>query len=74
MPLVEVRVDGVWYPGDLRAWRQHDDRSWSAQVSWTKAAGETYMDAFAAEDVRPMADAEEQAAARWAEVRDRQQH
>lgn len=71
IPVVEVCVDGVWYPGDLRAWRQHDDSSWTAQVSWTRAAGETFMDVFAAEDVREVAGAEEQAAARWAAVQAR---
>lgn len=71
MPLVEVRVDSRWFPGDLRAWRQHDDGSWTAQVSWTKAPGETFMDVFAAADVRPVEGAEEQAAARWAAVQAR---
>jgi hypothetical protein len=71
MPFVEVLVDGVWYTGDLRAWRQDDDHSWTAQVSWSKAAGETYLGIFAAEDVRPVEGAEEEASARWAAVQAR---
>lgn len=71
MPLVEVCVEGVWYGGDLRAWRQHDDGSWSAQVAWTKAPGETYLSVFPAEGVRPVEGADERAAARVAEVQAR---
>lgn len=52
MPCVEVCVEGVWYSGDLRAWRQHDDHSWTAQVAWTRSPGETLMGVFAASDVR----------------------
>ncbi len=53
-PLVEVLVDGDWYPGDLRAWRQHDDGTWTAQVTWSRAAGEKRIDAFPADHVRPV--------------------
>lgn len=52
MPLVEVRVDGVWHLGDLRAWRQAEDRSWTAQVSWSRSHGERFLTVFAAADVR----------------------
>ena len=52
-PMVEVLMDGVWHEGWLRAWRQHHDGSWTAQVSWSRGAGESSrMDVFAAADVR----------------------
>ncbi|WP_248582623.1 hypothetical protein [Nocardioides sp. InS609-2] len=53
-PLVEVLVDDRWYPGDLRAWRQHDDDTWSAQVTWSRRPGERRLEVFEAERVRPV--------------------
>lgn len=52
-PMVEVLVDEVWFEGFLRAWRQHDDESWTAQVSWSRGVGESSrLDVFVASDVR----------------------
>ena len=53
-PLVEVLVDDTWYPGELRAWLQAADESWTANVSWTKRPGETYLDTVTADRVRPV--------------------
>jgi hypothetical protein len=36
----QVRDDGVWYPGLLRAWRR-DVQGWLAFVNVTKRPGET---------------------------------
>lgn len=52
-PDVEVRMDGVWHQGELRAWQQRDDGSWWANVQWRPAPGETYLDTVPAADVRP---------------------
>ena len=54
-PEVEVLVDGAWFYGELRMWTHDRDGSWSAQVTWTRAAGEHLIDTFAAADVRPLA-------------------
>jgi hypothetical protein len=51
-PDVEVRVDGAWYQGELRAWFPNDDGTWRAQVQWRRQAGSTGIDTFVAEDVR----------------------
>lgn len=41
--LVEVLVDGTWYPGELRSWDQAEDNSWSGMAEWTVAPGSTYL-------------------------------
>ena len=51
-PLVEVLIDGVWYPGELRMWTQHDDQGWTANVSWTSKPGSTFLTTVPAEQVR----------------------
>lgn len=59
MPFVEVFVadpgggEGQWHLGDLRAWRQHDDDRWTAQVSWSSAPGQRHLEIFEADRVRP---------------------
>ncbi|HXH77339.1 hypothetical protein [Nocardioides sp.] len=50
-PDVEVLVNGVWHPGELRAWQRRDD-GWWANVQWRPRAGETYIDTVPAIDVR----------------------
>jgi hypothetical protein len=51
-PEVEVLVNGAWHYGELRMWTRHDDRSWSAQVTWSRAAGENLIGTFPAAMVR----------------------
>ena len=53
-PEVEV-PDGTWFYGELRMWTHERDGSWSAQVTWSRAVGENFIDTFAADDVRPLA-------------------
>lgn len=50
-PDVEVLRDGVWCPGELRAWQQRED-GWWANVQWRPAPGMTYIDTVSASDVR----------------------
>ena len=51
-PDVEVLVDGQWCKGELRQW-SNDDSNWSAQVQWRRTAGETFIDTFPADRIRP---------------------
>lgn len=53
-PDVEVLVDDQWLPGELRAWRQYDDDTWSAEVQY-RPPGEhsSTIATFPAADVRP---------------------
>jgi hypothetical protein len=53
-PEVKVLVDGAWHYGELRMWTQHADRTWSAQVTWTRAAGENLIGKFPASEIRPV--------------------
>ena len=56
---VEVKVDGYWYPGEVRSWdRSSVDGSWSGIVTWHVRPGETRIDRFPAERIRPAADAD----------------
>ena len=48
-------VDGAWHYGELRMWTHERDGRWSAQVTWSRAAGEHFIDTFEADDVRPLA-------------------
>lgn len=50
-PDVEVLVDDVWYPGELRAWQRRAD-GWWANVNWTRD-GMRYLDTVLADRVRP---------------------
>lgn len=50
-PLCEVNIDGTWHPGEVRMWTQHDDR-WTAQVTYSTAAGDNRIDTFTADRVR----------------------
>lgn len=52
-PEIEAQVDDEWFPGLLRMWKQDEDGSWSAQVSYSRAPGATYIDTVPAERVRP---------------------
>lgn len=54
-PEVEVLVDGVWFPGELRMWFQHEDGSWRENVMWSRVPGENRLDNVPAERVGPMA-------------------
>lgn len=50
-PDVMVRIDGNWWPGELRMWKQHPD-GWWAQVNYTTAVGMTYIGTVHENDVR----------------------
>lgn len=50
-PDVEVLRDGVWYPGELRAWQSRAD-GWWANVQYRTAPGMTYLDTVPADQVR----------------------
>lgn len=49
-PDIEVLVDDVWHPGELRAWQQRPD-GWWANVNWT-INGMRYLDTIPADRVR----------------------
>jgi hypothetical protein len=53
-PDIEVCVDGEWWPGELRMWTRLPDGSWTAQATWRREVGMTYVDTFSAEQVRPI--------------------
>ena len=36
-------------------WTHERDGGWSAQVTWSRAAGENFIDTFRADDVRSLA-------------------
>lgn len=50
--IVEVLVDGVWYPGQLRSWDQADDGSWSGIVQWSAGPAENRLDRFTEARIR----------------------
>lgn len=52
-PDVEVHVDGVWHPGELRDWLHREDGTWWANGQWRRRPGETYIDTVPADHVRP---------------------
>lgn len=49
---VEVRIDGAWWPGELRMWTQRPDESWWAQATWRREPGMTFSATVPADDVR----------------------
>jgi len=50
---VEVLVDGVWCPGELRMWTQGDQGAWTAQVRYQPPDGDSrVIGAFSADEVR----------------------
>lgn len=51
-PDVEVRVDGGWYPGEVRSWSTSPS-GWWANCSWRQELGETQLGTFREGDVRP---------------------
>lgn len=52
--LVEVLVDGTWWPGELRSWDQAaDDGSWSGMAEWTTEPGSTFLGRVPAARLRP---------------------
>ena len=51
-PEAAVLVDGTWYPGEVRSWMIDDEGSWWASCSWSKGAGQNYLDTVPAERVR----------------------
>ncbi|WP_426243798.1 hypothetical protein [Nocardioides sp. LHG3406-4] len=53
-PLVEVLVDGIWYPGGLRAWLPVGEDEWAANVSWTRSPGSAFLDTVTADRVHPV--------------------
>jgi hypothetical protein len=50
-PDVEVRVDGGWWPGEVRSWSPRPS-GWWANCSWHRKAGETQLGTFHEDDVR----------------------
>lgn len=55
-PDVEVELDGLCYPGELRMWRQDDHGSWTAQVTWRRRPGENHIGDFPRDRVRELPD------------------
>jgi hypothetical protein len=52
-PDVEVVVDGVWCPGELRMWTQDADDNWTAQVQYRPPGSfSRVIGAFGADQVR----------------------
>jgi hypothetical protein len=51
-PLIEVLVDGGWWPGELRAWLPNDDGTWFANVGYSRGPGQNYLATVPAECVR----------------------
>jgi hypothetical protein len=49
--LVEVLVDGTWFPGKLRAWQKHDGR-WRGDVIYTIGVGMRKLGWFDQDRVR----------------------
>ena len=49
---VEVRVDGAWYPAEVRSWSLTPSGRW-ANCSWHRGIGETQLGTFHEDDVRP---------------------
>jgi hypothetical protein len=52
--LVEVLVDGTWYPGELRSWDLVEDGTWSGMVEWTTEPGSTYLGRVPGTMIRPV--------------------
>ena len=54
-PLIEVCIDGLWYPGELRAWLpDREGDGWRANVGYSTGPGENYIATVPAERVRPV--------------------
>ena len=51
-PDVEILVDGQWCKGELRQWSVDAEQRWSAQVTWRREVGHTYIDTFPADRIR----------------------
>lgn len=51
-PDVEVRRDGAWHSGELRAWYQAE-AGWTAMVQYNVGPGMTYLERVASDRVRP---------------------
>lgn len=52
-PDVEVLIGGRWFKGELRQWSVDAEKRWSAQVTWHREAGYTFIDSFPADRIRP---------------------
>jgi hypothetical protein len=50
--LVEVRADGTWYRGELRAWQKLDGR-WRGHVTYTISIGMRKLGWFDQDELRP---------------------
>ena len=50
---VQVLVDGNWVPGDLEAHRRDASGAWNGWVRWRRIAGQSHVDWFTEEQVRP---------------------
>ncbi|WP_426243654.1 hypothetical protein [Nocardioides sp. LHG3406-4] len=53
-PLIAVLIDRTWYPGELRMWTQHDDDTWTADVSYTDEHHMNHLTSVASDQVRPV--------------------
>jgi len=51
--LVEVLVDGTWYPGELRAWQKLEGR-WRGDVVYTVGVGMRKLGWFLEDRLRPV--------------------
>lgn len=52
-PDVEILVDGQWCKGELRQWSVDGSDNWSAQVTWRRQLGQTYIDTIPENRIRP---------------------
>ena len=46
-------MDDNWLPGEVRSWSPSPSGWWAANCSWRGATGETQLDTFHEQDVRP---------------------
>jgi hypothetical protein len=51
-PDIQVRRDGDWHSGELRAWYQNHD-GWDAMVEYSVGSDTTYLERVASDRIRP---------------------
>jgi hypothetical protein len=61
-PLVEVEIEGSWYPGELRMWRRLDDGTWVGNVQYSLVVAENRLDTFPEQRIRELPDVRTRAA------------
>lgn len=52
-PMVQVLVDGAWWPGHVIAQEQREDGGWDVHVHYSRAPGKRRSGTFDKADVRP---------------------